>query len=387
MRFQRNVTRTVKVACFLLTLMVSCLILQQYVLRNIDHNSFRVEGFYQEERNSLDVVLIGASDIYTSFMPGRAYEQYGFTSYLLASESITSEGVKTAVKEIVRTQHPGLIVIEANAFLYGNDDNETNEAHIHKFFDNLPFSFNKLEYIQKYVPLDDRWEYFFPLIKYHGLWNEIPERAREMESNFTLDVRGYNYLKGFRTTAKIFKSDTPSRNDELADEKGELDLDPKLHAQLMDLLSYCKEHELNVLFVRAPHYVTDETYDRVKRSNKMASIVREYGYNYYTCENEVRSIGIDDSRDFYNEDHMNVYGALKFTDYLADKIIHEEHLKIDPLSSENQQMWKDDVVVSTNQLYRYCDDLMTNGTDRGAQEDVLTITSLSNYSGDTIKRN
>ena len=68
---------------------------QQYVTRTV------VEGYYQEPLDSLDVVFIGASDIYTSFMPGRAYEQHGFTSYLLASESITSEGVKTAVKEIV----------------------------------------------------------------------------------------------------------------------------------------------------------------------------------------------------------------------------------------------------------------------------------------------
>ena len=72
MKFQHYVTRTVKTACFFLTIMVSCLLLQQYLLRNVDHNSLRVEGFYQEERDSLDVVFIGASDIYTSFMPGRA---------------------------------------------------------------------------------------------------------------------------------------------------------------------------------------------------------------------------------------------------------------------------------------------------------------------------
>ena len=77
MKFQHYVTRTVKTACFFLTIMVSCLLLQQYLLRNVDHNSLRVEGFYQEERDSLDVVFIGASDIYTSFMPGRAYEQHG----------------------------------------------------------------------------------------------------------------------------------------------------------------------------------------------------------------------------------------------------------------------------------------------------------------------
>ena len=385
MKFQNYVTRTVKTACFFLAVMMSCLLLQQYVLRNVDHNSLRVEGFYQEERDSLDAVFIGASDIYTSFMPGRAYEKYGFTSYLLASESITSEGVITAVKEVVRTQHPSLIIIEANAFLYGDSDNETNEAHVHKFFDNLPFSINKLNYINRKVPVDNKWEYMFPLIKYHGLWTELPDRVNMMQSNFNLDLRGYNYLKGFRTTAKIFKSDTPSLNSQLPYETGELDLDPELQQNLFDLLDYSKENNLNVIFVRAPHYVTKDTYDRVKRSNKMESILNERGFDYYAFENYSELIGIDDSRDFYNEDHMNVYGAIKFTDFLAEGLANDDDLKIGEQSEAQQEMWKE-VSATTNRLYRYCDDLMTNGEEKGAQEDVITLDALENYSDAPIER-
>ena len=385
MKFQNYVTRTVKTACFFLAVMMSCLLLQQYVLRNVDHNSLRVEGFYQEERDSLDAVFIGASDIYTSFMPGRAYEKYGFTSYLLASESITSEGVITAVKEVVRTQHPSLIIIEANAFLYGDSDNETNEAHVHKFFDNLPFSINKLNYINRKVPVDNKWEYMFPLIKYHGLWTELPDRVNMMQSNFNLDLRGYNYLKGFRTTAKVFKSDTPSLNSQLPYETGELDLDPELQQNLFDLLDYSKENNLNVIFVRAPHYVTKDTYDRVKRSNKMESILNERGFDYYAFENYSELIGIDDSRDFYNEDHMNVYGAIKFTDFLAEGLANDDDLKIGEQSEAQQEMWKE-VSATTNRLYRYCDDLMTNGEEKGAQEDVITLDALENYSDAPIER-
>ena len=137
--------------------------------------------------------------------------------------------------------------------------------------------------------------------------------------------------------------------------------------------------------VRAPHYVTKDTYDRVKRSNKMASILKERGFSYYAFENNTAAIGIDDSRDFYNEDHMNVYGAIKFTDFLADGLVNSESLEIDPQSDLQKEMW-DEVVTTTNQLYRYCDDLMTNGEERGAQEDVITLDALENYSGDTIVR-
>lgn len=383
MKFLHNTKRTVKVALFLLTLMVSCLMLQQYFLRNVDHNSLRVEGFYQEERDTLDVVFIGASDIYTSFMPGRAYEKYGFTSYLLASESITSDGVLTAVKEVVRTQHPSLVVIEANAFLYGNADNDANEAYIHKFFDNMPLSSNKIEYIQNNVPFDKRWDYYFPLIKYHGLWTEYPERFFMMASDFTMDVRGYNYLKGFRTDAKVLKSSRKCLNSQLADNTEELPLDPKLEQQLTDLMDYSEANGVKLAFVRAPHYVFKDTYDRVKRSNRMASVVRQRGFSYYACENEVVKIGIDEKRDFYNEDHMNVYGALKFTDYLSQKLLEEE-LEIDPLTDADTENWEQ-VAISTNQLYRYCDDLITKGENRYAQEDVMTLSALDDYSGKPIE--
>lgn len=385
MKFQKKVTRTVKVSVFLLIIMASCLGLQQYVLRNVDHNSLRVEGFYQEDSGSLDAVFIGASDMYTSFMPGRAYEKYGFTSYLLASESITSDGVLTAVKEVVRTQKPQLVVVEANAFLYSDDQNDQNQAYIHKFFDNLPFSLNKLDYIQKNVPVDDRWEYIFPLIKYHSLWTEYPERFYMMASDLTLDMRGYNYLKGFRTTAQIYKSKTPSLNDQIVTEHDTLPLDPKLESQLRELLNYAKENNINLVFVRAPHYVTKETYDRVKRSNQMAHIVNEEGFSYYTFESDARDIGIDDQHDFYNAEHMNVYGALKFTDYVAERLVKTEDLKPGYLTEEQKEGWKE-VSKTTNQLYRYCDDMMTKGNGRGAQEDVVTLFMLDDYSDAPIER-
>ena len=118
----------------------------------------------------------------------------------------------------------------------------------------------------------------------------------------------------------------------------------------------------------------------------MASILKERGFSYYSFENNTAAIGIDDSRDFYNEDHMNVYGAIKFTDFLADCLVNGENLRIDPQTDSQKAMWED-VVTTTNQLYRYCDDLMSSGEEeRGAQEDVITLDALEKYSGDTIVR-
>ncbi len=383
MKKKKYLVRTVKLVCFFLALVLSCLVLQHYVLRNMDHNSLRIDGFYQEDKDTLDVVLVGASDIYTSFIPGRAYDKYGFTSYLLASESITTEGVITAVKEIVRTQHPERIVVEANAFLYGKSDNDKNQAHIHKFFDNLPLSDNKLDYIKNNVPADEQVEYFFPLMKYHGTWTEYPARFNLMASNIALQVRGYNYLKGFRSTTNILNTKKRCFNDKIATEEGKLPLNPDLEKRLTELLDYCDEKNLDVAFVRAPHYVTDKTYDRVKRSNQMSEIVTNRGYSYYEIENVAAYLGIDGKKFFYNEDHMNIYGAMIFTDFLCDCLIYGEEIKPDSLPDNQKEVW-DKAAKAANRLCHYCDDMIKKGELRTAQEDVITLTSLGDYSDESF---
>ena len=93
----------------------------------------------------LDVVFLGASEVYTGIAAGRAYDKYGFTSYPFASESITADGTMLALKEILRTQDPQMIMIEINPYLYGFDTNESHEAHIRKLVDNIPLNMNKIE--------------------------------------------------------------------------------------------------------------------------------------------------------------------------------------------------------------------------------------------------
>ena len=90
MKKKLYITRTVKLVCLFLALTLTFGILQSYVLCRIDANSIRLEGYYQEEKDSLDVVLLGASEVYTGFSSGLAYDKYGFTSYPFASESITA---------------------------------------------------------------------------------------------------------------------------------------------------------------------------------------------------------------------------------------------------------------------------------------------------------
>ena len=381
MKKKLYITRAVKITCFLLAVIISLSLLQTYFLRRLDHNSIRLNGYYHEKEESLDVVLLGASEIYTSFSAGLAYNKYGFTSYPFATESITAAGTITALKEIVRTQNPKLILIEPNAFLYSNTKNEEKEPHIRKLIDNIPLNSNKIEYINNNVEPDEKLEYYMPLIKYHRMWRDYPEPARRVVSTILQDIRGRSILKGYRTTTDIYNSDVKKINKRIGSETGVLPLNQELERKLRELLTYCVEQDLNVVFVRMPHMVYNKTYDRVKRSNRAEQIVNGYGFDYLNLERSWDKIGIDIKTDYYNLDHLNIYGTVKMTNYLGNIIQNDYGIGKSELSDSQKENWES-AAKSFNQLYRYCDELIKKDERIQLEEDINTLSAIKKYSSE-----
>ena len=103
MKKKLYITRAIKITALLLIVVLFSLVLQSYVLVHYDGNRMRLDGYYLEEKNSLDVVFIGASDIYASFAPGLAYEKFGFTSYSYATASSTAGAAKEQMSAGSRT--------------------------------------------------------------------------------------------------------------------------------------------------------------------------------------------------------------------------------------------------------------------------------------------
>ena len=96
--YEKYILRSVKLLCLALVLVLSLGFLQEFVLCHADHNRQRVKGFFCEEENSLDIVFMGASDVYADYAPGYAYKQNGLTSYLLQLRRTRSSTIKTNSK-------------------------------------------------------------------------------------------------------------------------------------------------------------------------------------------------------------------------------------------------------------------------------------------------
>ena len=84
MKAKLYITRTIKIAAFALLSALVIGFLQEYVLCHYDANRLRMDGYYIEDSETIDVALIGSSEMYSGIIPARTYEKYGFTEVKLA---------------------------------------------------------------------------------------------------------------------------------------------------------------------------------------------------------------------------------------------------------------------------------------------------------------
>ena len=186
------VLRTIKLISLFIAVALTAGILQEFVLCHADHNRERLKGFYLEEKNSLDVVFMGASEVYSDFSPGHAYSSNNITSYLFSTQSNSILNYKAQLKNILSRQNPDLIVIELNGALYDNDGETTKEANLRNYADNVPLDTIKAEWIAQYGG-ENTLEYIFPLIKYHSTWKDIPDDMLYQKTVADDRLRGYSY--------------------------------------------------------------------------------------------------------------------------------------------------------------------------------------------------
>lgn len=268
-----------------------------------------ISGFEKEEENTLDVVLIGSSEVYTGYAPTLAWEEYGYTSYNLASPGIAGNLYLPLLKEALRRQNPKVVVFEVNGFLY-DEKYYKREGQFRNVVDTLPWSSNKEEIIQTMVEEEVQLSYYFPLLAYHTSWSTpLSFLAPDLYKIASL-FSGETKLKGFSTFSNTYQFQGDESN-RVSKELTEISKE-----YLDQLLQYCKDRGMeNVLFYRAPHGYQAASEELLQAIQKE---VEDYGYDFLNCTGDLSvEIGIDPETDYYNADHLNLRGARKFTSYLG----------------------------------------------------------------------
>ena len=310
--------------------------LSWFLVRTTTSCETHIKKFFKEPENSMDVALIGSSEMYADYCAPLAYDKYGYTGYNLCYEGAPGQLYPAMIEAYLSRQDPQLFVIEINGYLYGDDDC-LHDANYRRLIDNIPMSSLKFQLIEDYVPEDDKLSFYMPLIKHHENWKSLNYQLYRAGRLTLSDLSGTSKLKAFstRTTSDSKVSTIKKRKPAKLSNVG--------RQALYDTIELLKEKGVkNVLFVRAPH---KNPLSR-KASREIKRIARDAGYDYLDCSNLAEPIiGINEDTDYYNREHLNVFGCEKFTDYLGGYIT--EHYDINTEhSDEVDEEWKESAEFS-----------------------------------------
>jgi len=313
----------------------------------IDHNTYRIQSFYQEEKDSLDVVFFGASEVFAGYSPAYAYGQYGFSSYSYAIDANYIELFEKQIKEVLNYQKPKCIVIETTGahVVSDGDQKSTDLATMRKWTDVMPLSSNKKDTIDQFVD-SDKLSYYLPFIMYHGDWSNFTS----INENISQQTRECSYLKGITSTNK------KQPVDNLIDVSGDNSTSPlpvNVEHCLNDLLDYCNSLDCKVIFARFPHRITNQDeYSEFKVQNRIENIVSKNGFDFINFDQMILDLELDSEKDFYGNSHLNAHGQIKLTDYIGRKLTEEYGISPSSLSYKSKQRW-DKSYEYTKLFYQY----------------------------------
>jgi len=209
----------------------------------------------------------------------------------------------------------------------------------------LPLSHNKVQAINECVQ-SKRLSYYVPLLKYHDNWRKRDLIRNSLSLQQQARDAGYSYTKPFLSIS-MFLTET----DEIPVRQQSLD-----DFNEQSLRTFCETAKArgikNVLFARFPHRTVIENYDAVFA--ELEAVVHEYGYDFANFDTQMDAIGLDPLNDFANAEHLNIFGAEKFTPYLADYLA--QHYDLNTAHSQAVTDEWTRCAAFTQQMLPVCED-------------------------------
>ncbi|MCH5251173.1 MAG: hypothetical protein J1E98_14645 [Lachnospiraceae bacterium] len=265
-----------------------------------------------KEEDPLDMIYIGGSDVFCYFSPLQAWNDYGFTSYDLGSTSLQTENILYLLKHALKYQDAQLLVIGVRSFVFYSGDGE--EGGLRYTSDALDLGIDRLRLIKTYYdrrPMeDDICSVYVDIAKHHSRY----ELLSSPEAWALMDNMGESPYKGADVKGSYYYLDELPQ----ANTGGRRELAPMADYMLHELLDFCKDNELNVLFVESPYVLTQEEYELY---NTIDDVVTSYGFRFLNANEYFEEMKLDVSQDFIDRAHVNVFGAEKYTDFLGNYIV------------------------------------------------------------------
>lgn len=277
--------------------------MEQFGMRNVAAN-----GILAEKADSIDVLFLGDSLVYSSISPMKMYEDHGFTSYLCSTPAQPLYYTKNLLERTLKEQSPKVVVLEADA--------------IFRDFDLA-------------APLVQEIQERFPLFEYHDRWKNLQSQDWIGNVRYTYN----NALKGSRLEKTIQPvkdiqnyMDSRRKNEEIS----------LINYWILDsIANLCKENNCELLIFSAPSYKNWNW----KRHTAVQNYCDQNKVPYLDLNTDAYSVSIDWTKDTRDQgDHLNYQGALKVTRFIQEYLKKNYDLP-DHRNDKTYRLWDEALIT------------------------------------------
>lgn len=251
-----------------------------------------------EKNNSIDVLALGDSLVYSSIIPMEIYNNYGYTLFDCSHPAITMKEAYDYFDVAVKSQKPKVALIEANMFF--------RDA-------------KKKPWHYKYT---NALKNILPLFTYHNNWKNI----------LFSDTGLMNIEKGY----KLNKKRRSSKNfDYMVISNKKYEIKEENLVYLEKMLSLAEEYNVKVVVMGFP----SQTSWNLTKDNMTKKLTQKYRLDYININNK-SELDFDWTKETKDKgSHLNYYGALKATNYVGEYLknlnVLEDHRKDDAYNDWN----------------------------------------------------
>ena len=319
--------KIIKAVAFLLIFCTCFFQVQGVLTGNEDsRDNRRITGFFEERDSSLDAVFVGSSTTYAFWSAPYAWYEHGLAVYSLSSIMQPIQAARFLIDD-AKKRHPDAVFIVNITSVHpeGSKHSEYDLRFLHGIFDNYPLTLNKYKMMDYLCDLGghgikERMELIFPIIKYHSRWNEL--------TAFDFDKKPDSYKTG-NTYGSFLKNteDVTLRSD----------LEEGLYQSMVELMDYCEKEKIKVLFVVSPQSLDNK--ERIGMQNTLVEMLEERSFDVLDFRKLDKEAGIDYRTDFYDTEHTNIHGAIKFTNYIS-LYLKEKYGLENKREDENYSDWE-----------------------------------------------
>lgn len=301
-KINRKLITVIRCLCFLCLL--SGLLFRYTGIMMNKQEMFCSSTLKQYEKDSIEVLFLGSSQMIYAAQPMLLWEQYGITSYNMATSATTIPGNYWSAKIAFETQTPKIVMLDCT-FAYMETKTFNELPRIHSAIDAFWPSPATYEAINDLVEEPDkRFEFYWTPYIYHTRWKELTEEDFvEVSDHGAGGANLRNYVSNLDGIMRQYPKEERQ------------DVPPVNLKYIEKLMALCEENDSRLILTVLPIPICVE-YQPVY--NTLQGWAEERGIPFLNGYDDPAFWQLDYGTDFVDMAHMNIHGVKKSNAYIGD---------------------------------------------------------------------